>query len=195
MIGPPSALASAWQTAERVVLMAVMLAFASWIVWNAVKVWRGDEVRAIAVHERSTGPWPGAWGSRRRYRSFLGAGFLGLPIGLGFGVIAATDLLRMALGRDEDWGPWWAASYAGVVLLLVGVAGVIAYRTVGLPDRLRPPCQRGWEVVDGELVLVRPGVTVAERRERRPLGVGPSPVARPAPPPPHWPDPSPEDRR
>ncbi len=74
---------------------------------------------------------------------------------------------------------------------IVSAAGVIAYRLVELPDRLRPPCQRGWEVVDSDLVLVRPGRTPDERRARRPLGVDPPP-ARPVGPP--WPDPRPEDR-
>jgi hypothetical protein len=179
-------LASAGDTAGRVLLMLVTLAFGSWMVWNGIKVWRGEESRAVVRHERATGRWAAGWGSRRQYRSYLGAGYLLLPGGLGFGLVAATDLVRMALGRDEDWGPWWAAGYVGVGLLLVGVFGLIVYRLVGLPDGLRPPCQRGWEQVDDRLVLIRPGGTPAESRERRPLYADPPNAAAGDPP---WPDP------
>ena len=172
--------AGAGTTTDRVVLMTIVLAVAAWVVWNATKVWQGDEVHAVEQHERTVGPWPGGWGSRRRYRSYLGAGFLGFPIGLGLGVVALTDLVRMTLGRSEAWGPWWVASYIGMVLLVVGVALVVVYQWHGLPDPLRPRRQRGWEVVDGELVLVRPGRTPSERRERRPLWLDPtSPASSP----------------
>jgi hypothetical protein len=161
-------------TGNRVVLQLGTLALMLWVVRNGAKTWRGEEPRRIEHHERTVGPWRSTWGTRRKYRTELGSGYLGVVFGAGFVVFSATDLVRMALGRSDDWGPWWAAGYVGAVLWTVGVAGLMSYFWVGLPDRLRPPCQRGWEVVDGELVLVRPGRTAEERADRQPITVGPA---------------------
>lgn len=158
------------ETTDRVVLQLAWLAFSSWMVWNGVKVWQGHELRRVEAFERSTGRWwPSAWGTNRRYKTWLGSGYLGVVFGAGFSLISVTDLVRLTLGQDEDWGPWWAASILGVALAGIGVAGVMAYFWTGLPDGLRPPCQRGWEVVDGDWRLVRGGETLEERRERLPL--------------------------
>ena len=165
-------------TTDRVVLHLVWLAFMSWVIWNGVRVWRGEESRRVEQHERTVGPWPGGWGTNRKYRTYLGSAYLGVLFGVGFGLVSVADLVRLALGRDEEWAPWWAASYLGAALALVWLVLHLAYLWVGLPDRLRPPCQRGWEVVEGQRVLVRPGRTPQERAERRPLTVDPPDRAR-----------------
>jgi hypothetical protein len=161
-------------TGSRVVLQLGMLSLMIWVVRNGVKTWRGEEPRPIEQHERTVGPWRSIWGTNRRYKTKLGSGYLGVVAGPGFVLIAATDLVRMTLGQGEDWGPWWTASCVGAFLVTVGAVGLLLYFWTGLPDCLRPPCQRGWEVVDGELVLVRPGRTPRERAERRPITVDPA---------------------
>jgi hypothetical protein len=167
-------LASAGDTGDRVVLQLGCLAFMSAVVWNGVKTWRGQEPRRVDEHERTVGPWRTIWGTTRRYRTKVGSAYLTMPVGAGFGLAAATDLVRLALGEDESWGPWWTVSYFAAGLSVVSFVGLTAYLWTGLPDCLRPPCQRGWEVVDGELVLVRPGRTAKERAERRPITVDPA---------------------
>jgi hypothetical protein len=99
----------------------------------------------------------------------MGSGYLGAVFGAGFALISVADLVRMSLGQDEDWGSWWAASIVGVALAGLSVAGTMAYFWTGLPDGLRPPCQRGWEIVGGDLTLVRPGETPQESSQRLPL--------------------------
>lgn len=161
-------------TMDRIAFQLFVLAWMAWTVWNGLKTWRGEEFRMVVEHERTKGPWPSGWGARRRYRSRMGMGYLGVLFGAGFALVSATDLLRMLLGQDEDWGVWWAASYVGMAMICVGGFGVLVYLLVGLPDPLRPPCQRGWEEVKGRLVLVRPGRTPQERAERQPLTVDPA---------------------
>ena len=161
-------------TGNRVVIQLGTLALMTWMVRNGVKTWRGEEPCRIEHHERTVGPWRSVWGTSRKYKTKMGSGYLGVVSGPGFVLISATDLLRMALGQGEDWGPWWTASYVGAFLFTVGALVLLAYFWSGLPDCLRPPCQRGWEVVDGELVLVRPGRTPKERAERQPITVDPA---------------------
>lgn len=166
--------AAAGDTAGRVALMIVGLGGALWVVRRSIGSWRGEEFRWIAAQEAQEGrPYPMFRGSSRKYQTLFGANYLFAVNFAGLVIITAGDLLRMALGRGEDWGPWWAASIAGVTMWVVWGGLMAAYITVGLPDRLRPPCQRGWEVVDGELKLVRPGRTREEYEARKPLWAQP----------------------
>lgn len=118
-----------------------------WAVYNGVQTWRGRELRSIVRHaERSGDPdaarrW--VFGGRRVYQSFLGAGLSGIPTGLGFLLILAGVTVRDALDRPEDWGPWYATAILATVLLGVGFLYSVAYFWTGVPDRLRPPSQRG----------------------------------------------------
>jgi hypothetical protein len=160
---------------SRTLAQLGILAVSVWAVWNGVATWRGVELAKYAAYEREHGPTMSPMGSRRKYQTWMGAGYIGLLIGVGFGLIALSDLLRMALGQDEDWVGWWIGSIVGFVLLLVGAVASAVYFWAGVPDRFRPPCQRGWEIVDGELVLVRPGDTEAERSERRAIQAGDAP--------------------
>jgi hypothetical protein len=97
-------------TGNRVVLQLGMLTLMIWVVRNGVKTWRGEEPRRIEQHERTVGPWRSIWGTNRKYKTKMGSAYLGVVSGPGFVLISATDLMRMALGQGEDWGPWWTAS-------------------------------------------------------------------------------------
>lgn len=160
--------------ASEVLWMAGALGASIVALVLGVRCWRGNEFAAVVEHERTRGPWPGGTpGSIRQYRSLLGASYLNTLGGAGFGVLGAGDLVRLAAGRGRDWGPWVAAEATGIVLLGIAVLLIQVYLFFGLPDRLRPPCQRGWEEIGGRLVLARPGATQGERDERKPIEVDP----------------------
>ena len=138
-------------------------------VGNGVQTWRGVEPSAVERHERRVGPWPKATGSRRKYRTLWGAGYLATPAGVGFLVAAGGDLTRMVLTEDRSWPVWQASVAAAAVLVTVSAILAVTYFWPGVPDAWRPPSQRGWEVVAGHRTLLRPGDTIRHRRQRRPI--------------------------
>ncbi len=144
------------------------------LIHVGLQTWRGVEIAAIGEHERTIGSWTAYLGSRRKYRTMLGAGHTGVLVGAGFAIISGSDLLRMIVGQGPRWGPWVVASVVGALVLGVAFVYLVAYQLFGVPDALRPPCQRGWREIHGQLVLVRPGTTPKEREERRPIGVDPA---------------------
>ena len=134
---------------------------------NGVQTWRGVEPPAVDRYERMVGTWPKAAGTRRKYQTLWGAGFLGVPGGVGFVIAAVGGIAGVALGRGSEWVVSQAAVAAGTALAAATAVLTLAYFTRGLPDAWRPACQRGWEMVAGHRVLLRPGGTVRQRRERR----------------------------
>lgn len=87
--------------------------------------------------------WVGRLRPDTRYQTVYGGVAAGIPIGLGFAVIAIGLGLRDALGKPEDWGPWWVLSIVGVALLAIGFLYMVVYYWLGVPDVLRPRPQRG----------------------------------------------------
>jgi len=156
---------------NEVLIMLVILVFSVALVYTGVQTWRGNELSFIAEHERTIGPWTAVNGSRRKYRTNLGAGFMGVPAGIGFGLVSAGDLGRMALGEGPMWWPWYLVAAVGAGMILASFVYLLDYWFFGVPDAWRPPCQRGWKEIHGRLVLVRPGDTPQEREERRPITV------------------------
>lgn len=116
-------------------------------LFNGVQTWRGREARSIVAHAERTGDpdvartW--VWGGRRVYQSYLGSGLGHLPIGLGIIVLAAGLAVRDALDQPTDWGPWYLTAVVGATLVGLGGLYLLAYFWTGVPDRLRPPSQRG----------------------------------------------------
>ena len=133
-----------------------LVAFGTLAVWNGVLTWRGQQPVRWARHEAEHGPAWTVQRSRRQYQSTQGAAYVGVAGGAGFVVIAAGELVQGLLGQPRDWWLMWVAGIAGMALIGASVLFVLLYFWVGVPDRWRPPCQRGWEIVDGELRLVRP---------------------------------------
>ncbi len=120
--------------------------------WNGRKTWRGEDFGWAA-----TNPAAGvAIGTRRRYRSWMGAGHVGLVGGPAFVLLGVGNLVRILAGEDSQWWLWWVVSLVAVALIFAGALYSIAYLWFGVPDGWRPPCQRGWEVRGADLVLERP---------------------------------------
>jgi hypothetical protein len=138
----------------RTLLAALVLGAGGW--WNGLKTWRGELPARWARHEAERGPTWTLWGSRRQYRSIAGSAYAGLVGCPGFLVILAGAVVTDLLGEPRDWWLNWVTGVAGMALVGAMVLFLLVYFWVGVPDRLRPPCQRGWEIVDGELRLVRP---------------------------------------
>jgi hypothetical protein len=138
------------------VVAAAALLFGALISWNGLMTWRGQQPRRWARHEAEHGPTWTLRGSRRQYRSLQGSAYAGLVGGPGFLLILGGAVVTQALGRPRDWWLMWATGIAGMALIWATVLFLLLYFWVGVPDHLRPPCQRGWEIVDGELRLVRP---------------------------------------
>lgn len=136
---------------------------------NGILTWKGVELPAVERYERTVGPWPRRAGSRRKYQTLWGAGYLGTAAGLGIVVAAVGDLARMIVGEGRAWPAIQATFATGGGLVAVSCVLGVTYLARGLPDRCRPPCQRGWEVVSGHRALLRPGDSVRQRRERRPI--------------------------
>lgn len=134
----------------------VLIAFGAVGWWNGVKTWRGEQPAKVARYEAQQGPVTTVIGTRRQYQSRAGMGHVGLLIGPAFVVVGVGEAARAALGQDRDWWLFWIAVVAAAILLLASFVYILAYSFTGVPDRWRPPCQRGWEIVDGELRLVRP---------------------------------------
>lgn len=160
-------------TMEALTMLGVLVVALGLIVLG-IRCWRGHELGAVAEYERTTGRWPwSSQGSLRKYRTMMGASYLNTCGAAGFALMALADLVRLAAGRGHDWWPWQVATVSGFALIGIAFLAINVYLLVGLPDALRPPCQRGWKEVHGRLVLVRPGTTEQEREQRRPIGVDP----------------------
>jgi hypothetical protein len=71
-------------------------------------------------------------------------------------LILGGDQLRISLGESRGWWVYWVVASSGFALFVGAFGFAVVYLLFGVPDRLRPPCQRGWEVIDGAPVLVRP---------------------------------------
>jgi hypothetical protein len=138
-------------------------------IGNGIQTWRGVEPAAVERYERRVGRWPKATGSRRKYQTVWGAGYLAIPAGMGLLVAAGGDLTRMIQTADRSWPVWQASVAAGGVLVAVTAILMVTYFWRGVPDAWRPPSQRGWEVVAGHRTLLRPGDTIRQRRQRRPI--------------------------
>lgn len=87
--------------------------------------------------------WVGRLKPDARYQTFYGGMAAAVPSGLGLAVIAVGLGLRDALGRPEDWGPWWVLAIVGFLLVAIGTLYMVAYYWFGVPDTLRPRPQRG----------------------------------------------------
>lgn len=129
------------------------LAFGGFAWWGGLKSWRGED---LVRHRTTTRRGWTFTGSSRQYQSVGGLGHVGLLGGPGFTLIAAGEGLRDTLGESRDWWLMWVTGVVGMGLVFVSAVYVLVYFWFGVPDRLRPPCQRGWEIVDGEMRLVRP---------------------------------------
>jgi hypothetical protein len=161
-------------TAEALMMLALLLAISGAIVL-CVRCWTGRELRAIAEDQRTRGPE--AWTYRhgvRKYRSRWGAIYLQIFAMTGFWLFGLIDLVGLGLGRGPDWWLLHATAVSCLVLLAATAVTTAVYRVFGLPDALRPPCQRGWERQGKRLVLVRPGTTERERDERRAIEFDPA---------------------
>ena len=156
-------------TPAALALCVATLAVGLAAIGNGIQTWRGVEPSTVERYERRVGPWPKATGTRRKYQTVWGAGYLAVPAGIGGVVAAAGDLARMVLTEDRSWPPWQASVAAGGALLAVTAILAFMYFWRGVPDRWRPPSQRGWEVVSGHRTLLRPGDTIRQRRQRRPI--------------------------
>ena len=166
--------ASGATTSEALTMLAVLLAISGAIVL-CVRCWTGREFRAVAECQR-TNP-PETWTYRhgvRKYRSRWGAIYLQIFAMTGFGLFALVDLVGLGLGRGPDWWLLHATAVSCLVLLASTAVTTVVYGAFGLPDALRPPCQRGWERQGKRLVLVRPGTTEREREERRAIEFDPA---------------------
>jgi hypothetical protein len=144
------------------VILGVALGVALW--WNGRKTWRGEEL-AWAERYRSRhghaidspqGPVAGHTGTRRRYGTELGAGHVGLLAGPALLLLTAGWELREVLDEGDDWWLWAVVTWVAAGLLIASFVYFVVYVLLGVPDGLRPPCQRGWEEVGGEPRLVRP---------------------------------------
>lgn len=147
-------LAAAEGTNSFIVLVAI--AVGPWIWWNGLKTWRGEELSWILRYEREHGPYRSFTGGRRQYQTRMGAGHMGILVGPGVLLVGVGEGLRAALGESRGWWLYELIAGSGGVLVAVGGLYLLVYYVLGVPDWLRPPCQRGWEIVDGELQLVRP---------------------------------------
>jgi hypothetical protein len=156
-------------TPAALALCVATLALALAAIGNGIQTWRGVEPSTVERYERRVGQWPKARGTRRKYRTVWGAGYLAVPAGVGGVIAAAGDLVRMVLTEDRGWPPWQASVAAAGALLAVTTILALTYFWRGLPDSWRPPSQRGWEVVAGHRTLLRPGDTIRQRRQRRPI--------------------------
>jgi hypothetical protein len=137
-------------------------------LWNGILTWRGEEPAGWEEWERRNGPSRSLMGSRRKYQTWLGAGHIGVLGGPGIALIGLGDGLRRAAGQGQDWWVWWVISIVAMGLISVSAIYSIVYFWFGVPDRLRPPAQRGWELVKGRgAVQVRPH-TAGEHPKYRP---------------------------
>jgi hypothetical protein len=153
---------------ETWLLVAAVL-FGGLVTWNGIVTWRDRD--GSSSWDRRHGTGPSLLGSPRQYQSWMGVGHVGVVIGPALAMIGLGDGIRQLLGRDQSWWAWWVVSVVAFALLSVGGIYVLVYFWLGVPDRLRPPRQRGWEIVGGRLERVRPpaaGVeqSAADRRGR-----------------------------
>jgi hypothetical protein len=137
-------------------LIVVLIAFGAFVWWNGFKTWRGEESAGLFRTQTRQDVTPGRVISRRWYQSYGGLGHIGLLVGPAFVLVAGMDGVRAAVGESREWWVYELVAGFGGVLLFVAFIYAAAYLFTGVPDRLRPPCQRGWEIVDGDLRLVRP---------------------------------------
>lgn len=156
-------------TPAALALCVATLAVGLAAIGNGIQTWRGVEPSTVERYERRVGRWPKATGTRRKYQTLWGAGYLAVPAGIGAVIAAAGDLARMVVTEDRAWRPWQASVAAGGALLAVSATLALTYFWRGVPDGWRPPSQRGWEVVAGHRTLLRPGDTIRQRRQRHPI--------------------------
>jgi hypothetical protein len=153
-------------------LVAPALVFGTLLWWNGVKTWRGEQTARFIRYERAHGPTLSGYASRRQYRSRGGSTYVGVASGPPFVLLALVEIVRAGLSEEPGWWPVVAASGAAIVVLVACGLFTVTYQLVGVPDRLRPPCQRGWELVHRRPELVRPEAFREHPRYRRP-GRGP----------------------
>jgi hypothetical protein len=142
-----------------VVRLVLAIGVVTLVWWSAVKVWRGELNAAWGRAWREDGPcWSAEWfhGNRRQYRSLTGSGYTGMVMAPAVVLLLGGDQLRISLGEGRGWWVYWVLACSGFALFVGAFGFAVVYILFGVPDRLRPPCQRGWEVVDGTPRLVRP---------------------------------------
>jgi hypothetical protein len=136
-------------------LIVVLLAFGALVWWNGVKTWRGEEIMGLTGRGNGEGSRSASDG-RRRYQTRAGSAHIGAVGGPGFLLVGVGEGLRGIVGETREWWLYELVAGLGGVLIVASGFYLLWYFWFGVPDRLRPPCQRGWEIVDGHLRLVRP---------------------------------------
>ncbi len=142
---------------SRVLIHLCTLPIWLWILRSALAAWQGKQWRGVERYEKKYGrPSRTITGTPHHYQSPAGMGHGLIPGAAGAILTSVVDLSRMALGFDEDWWLWWSATIVAAILIMASTLYILIYFAFGVPDSWRPPPQRGWEIVDGELKKVRP---------------------------------------
>ncbi|MGH9185071.1 MAG: hypothetical protein ACRD0U_04535, partial [Acidimicrobiales bacterium] len=71
--------------------------------------------------------WTGRLKPDARYQTFYGGMAAMVPTGVGLSVVTIGLGLRDALGKPEDWGPWWVISIIGASLVMIGFLYMVVY--------------------------------------------------------------------
>ncbi len=147
----------ATSSGSRVLFHVFALPLWIWLLRSTLAAWRGHQWRSVERYEEKYGrPFRTITGTPHHYQSPAGAGHALAPGAVGCVIASIADLVRMARGMTEDWWLWWSATIVAAILIMASTLYILIYFAFGVPDSWRPPPQRGWEIVDGELKKVRP---------------------------------------
>jgi hypothetical protein len=159
-------------------LYGAIFVAAAWLMWNGVKAWRGEEGMPVArFHpDHPSGlVLTGYWGNRRIYRSqAAGWGITGFLAGVGLIGLGIAELGVDMEIMERDTIAYNIPFAIGGLPMTGGLPFVLIYTWIGVPDRLRPPCQRGWKEVRFDedhpkgVALVRPEVAGEHPKWRPP---------------------------
>lgn len=137
----------------------LLIAFGIPAIVNGVLTWRGQEMQFVLEHQRKHGPMTSPvplMGARRLYQTTAGAAACGVPTGIASVMMGIAVVIRDLLEKPEDWWLMYVVSYPAGALVFAGGLYALAYFWTGVPDKLRPPSQRGWKVTRNGYELVRP---------------------------------------